>query len=308
MGTERHAGNRWRACLPGWLAVVVVVLGTVTADATGWIDFVRTRHAPELESQRAGFAVSLLNSEIGGAVLTAAELVGPGGRRYPMVRSSSSRSQAFGIDLELASETWPSGTWMLEFREGDKVWDRYPLSLPAVGASSFVSYPPVPEANHEGNPNAVFVPSFAGTTSVITRPYTPGSYVSGGSVYVFPDGGPFALNRSAVRTLAPVSAAGLLGNAPLQSFITNANSEIAFVFHTTPGAPFALVIVENPGGPYLRLLASGLDPGSSYALGEGPQLTTWPQQVEFIPWGNALDLPVVPGSPKHFFRMGSVAP
>lgn len=171
-----------------------------------------------------------------------------------MLRTSSSRSQTFRIQIELAEDApWPAGNWTLALFSNGSEWERYLFSLPLPTA--FPQYPNIPTLGHAGDDLAIFLPTQLGTSTLRISPGSVSENTPGGKIYRFPNAiETVSIDRSTALSMPNLSIPSATGTGPLITGTVRTESEIAFKMNPAPLSQPELQITRADGGSHLDLL------------------------------------------------------
>jgi hypothetical protein len=197
----------------------------------------------------------------------------------------------FSIKLDFDSPSDINGEWSCLINSGQAANENLHFTISGVVESSMPEFPGYPQLNYQSQYTDVFVPFLSpagiGSSISVSEAYTHSQEVSNGTVYTFPEGGPYYAEAGHRRYL---SSFDILNDADqivmtVQQPSAHSYNRIDFFVSQTP-LDFNLVIeVDQNAG---RLYAKGMTAGVAYQLLGSNDLTTWDPITNFTSRSNAF--------------------
>jgi hypothetical protein len=264
-------------CMPVW-----------SAPPDIYFSVVRQRAVDEIEHWHAqiSFHFNLADLSEGGDSI--AVLSGPfPGKSVTLPVAVRANRGIFSFRVKVSGLDDLLGDWSCVINDGDAFGERMHFTISGLNDGHVPEYTGFPQLNYQSNYQEVFVPGPGSNISVSVSNvgYSQQKSVHNGTVYTFPDGGPY---------FASVSRTGSESGFPVTDELGNHIQFVQFIelrsvnridFQIAPDSPpLSMAIV--PGSQSIEIFSQGLTVGEFFTLMTSEDLVSWQTAAEFTSRSN----------------------
>ena len=285
----------WGECLAGYPAASFNVERIRLADELETPSAVFSIHADWADLTLESNSVAVLSHQMDGAIWS----------NSISVEQREDRG-IFGCRIPLIDVSAVNGEWTCIINGGTVPSEVLSFTVTNIDTTLFPPYPPFPQLHYEGVYSNVFM-TFASTIEYgvslsLGAGYSGYYNVTGGRVYSYLDGGPYRINITHQKMIAPITVYNSEHEIEVVMEHPYANSEInSSVFIAQTENDFSLYI-EQANTSY-RITCMGLNTGVFYKLRTSTDLLSWTDNMGFTGPGNALIIEPDITSQRQFFML-----